>query len=204
MFHKKTISSHHANASFLSRREEREFFGTNTLEVVQRRARPGKSPPKAYSAAHSMANLLYPKNFPEYIASGTEKAESGHSVDTFSRKVNLSQNSQKMIEESYGGRPTAIYPNLETKLSSARELARKIFEQTGIAVVNTSPRNVGFTPDGNPVFFEISYIDLEKLRQHVKNMPKEKSSARLRKKQAFALFEVLKKAGGRNKRVLAH
>ncbi len=205
MIHKKTILSSHANVSFLAKGEERKLFGTNTPRVVQRRAKSFKSPPKAYSTAHSIANLLYPKNFLEYIASGIEKSESGHSIDTFSRRVKLSRNSQKMIEDSYEkNREPKIDQNLETKLESARDLARKIFDETGIAVVNTSYRNVGFTPARNPVFFEISYIDLQKLRKHVKSMPEEKSGERLRKKQALALLKALEKVGGRNKRVLAH
>jgi len=186
------IFGEHATVKSLGRRQRPRGFPRRVL-VVERNQ--GRNLTQAYSVAMTLASLLYPKNFPQQLASGLDRKT------TYSKRVVLGKRSQKGIEGFYKNINKGHYPFSNTDFRIHRELvsekaekeAQKIEQESGI-VINSAEMNVGLEKKrGNIVFFEVGYLEIPKLKEKIESLPERNEQQRLIKKQARSLFEYLEK-----------
>lgn len=199
------ISGEHAFVNSFGKdfsKEERIAF--KRRRIVKRVSK--RELPKAYSIALCIANLLYPKNFPKIIASGIDKKT------TYSKRIHLSDGSQKGINAFYKDREIARtvggrYKNPWRGIAFLRheknvaekitKIAGKIESESGIRV-NYLAVNVG-EKGKEIVFFEVFSIDSLRLKQKIGSLRES-----LKKKQLLELFEELEKHCARPTLVLTH
>lgn len=169
-------------------------LGFRNRWIVKRKAR--ERLPKSYSASMCLANLLYPNHFPRTVASGLDRKT------TFSEHVEVSERSKRAIKLVYrrvGNNPLAFlmrgFDNLRPGAPPFRRHEKQvrleaepirdaIRNESGIRA-NITPMNVGFR-GRLPFFFEISSINLFKLRDKIVSLPEGR-----KKKQALRLFELI-------------
>ena len=214
-----SIRGEHASVKTLTAVQQAKRFGKKTnskinltkqaiatkikLGTIVRRKhlKKGQYVPASYSAAMSLANLLFPKNFPQIIATGLKRRNQQHSSISYSKLVPLTQESQKGIESFYGEvlnkKPKSVKGTKYNEHS--KKISQKLFEtsmkieESGI-VLNNSPMNVGVRKSIGKelVFFEIGGIDLKKLHRYIRKLPQTTKAQKLTKDQAWVLFKFLK------------
>ncbi|MEI7961045.1 MAG: hypothetical protein WCI04_01800, partial [archaeon] len=169
------------------------------VKLIMRTTKLHSPNPKGYSLGHSLAHIFYPHNFPKIIASGTHgnSTQSKFRV-TYSKKINLTEESQKGIEGFYKKNlecndGVAHYEAHQKKLGdSAFCLADKIYQESGV-FPNPRAMNAGKSKKNKIVYFEINFVYLPRAISFVEKMPKNTPAQKLRKKQATVLLEELKK-----------
>ncbi|MDD5163185.1 MAG: hypothetical protein PHD95_03175 [Candidatus ainarchaeum sp.] len=175
------IMGDHARIRSLSKKEQRTLrFGTPRL--VERTSRCKPNP--AYSAAMTLAYLLFPNYFPRQIASGINKKT------TFSEAIPVNSTTQKGIRAFYSNRLAAWEnPHFLKHANSTNSVVPIIYKlvESGL-IVNENVMNIGITPTGRPVFFELKDINLPRLRETIMRLPTGK-----RRERARSLFASLKK-----------
>lgn len=156
-----------------------------------------KQLPEGYSAAMTLASLLYPRIFPRQLASGLDRKT------TFSKRIILDAPSQNAIEVSYAERKRMIaagrFDSVPTEFvahnfdveQEAAALRERIMAESGI-MISKHALNFGRDRNYRLVAFEVSSIDLERLKARVRGLPEGTGRQKLLKKQAFSLFEHLK------------
>ena len=172
--------------------------------------------PASYSSAMSLANLLFPNNFPRIIATGLKEQSNLHSSVVYSKLVPLKKESQRGINSFYTNRmqrrglnflETPYHKYSVANKTSIREVARKL-EESGL-VINDALMNVGISQNGAKksfVFFEVSGIDLFKIRKYINALPTSTASQKLLKAQAERLVSFIEsqEANGPDMRVNTH
>lgn len=177
------IKSHHAAVKEITAK------GHPLKGKIMRRPKHGSKDKTdfKYQLAQTLANLIFPKLFPEIVAVG----RSGKRV--YSNKVELTKASQHGIEDYYkkGERTSATLMH-ENKVHNSFELSKLAADlrNKGI-VVQKNPGNVGFRKKGGkPVFFEVWEMNINLLEETIN---KEKIS-KLKRKQALEVLDALKRA----------
>ncbi|MFH1257021.1 MAG: hypothetical protein V1494_07070 [Candidatus Diapherotrites archaeon] len=120
---------------------------------------------------------------------------------TYSKKVELKEESQKGIEDAYRflGSKEIFYKHSEEVKTEAEELSKKIFNKSGI-LANFNEINVGRRKEGRAlIFFEVEVVYVPRLGRKINSMPNG-----LKKKQALALFELIKKEAGSKELIQVH
>jgi len=190
------ILGDHARVRALRKREQQKLHFKNKKRVIERES---YDPPRTgYSLAMSLANVLYPRNFPKLIATSTKKPSEAHATKTYSELVQLDPKSQRGITNFYNAKKINV-PNLKAYArhrarvyKQSTTVSRKIFETTGIDA-NMLEMNVGRTKR-NTVFFELEQINIPKLVMHIRLLPENTLRQRLTKKQALGLITSLEKS----------
>lgn len=217
-----SIRGEHASVRTLSAIQQAKRFGKATTSKLQlakqviatkmkegtlvrrKHIKKGYYVPASYSAAMSLANLLFPKNFPQIVATGLKTKTQKHSNVTYTKFIPLTKESQKGIESFYDdvlNKKFRMFFNFEkTKYNKypkkvnpkIAEISKRIGE-SGI-VLNDYPMNVGVRRAiGNEfIFFEVGAVDLKKLHRYIRKLPQATEKQKLTKSQAWALFEFLK------------
>lgn len=179
--------------------------------IIMRIDRPRSPNPQGYSLAHTLANLFYPKIFPKMLATGIvghhRRRRTGYKT-TYTKKVNLTKESEEAIDKFYSGdrgwRKPDAYDKYEASIKKeAYEFANKLYRKSGIEA-NHIPVNVGRSTKGNLVYFEISRIQVPLALEFAQKMPEHTPMQKLRKKQALVLVEDLQKLADRNGWVKTH
>ena len=168
-----------------------------TGHVVQREHTSVKRRiPASYSSAMTLAHLLYPKNFPKIIATGTKLAKELHSQITYTQYSPLTRQSQLGINSFYYWRSGAgdAYHKHKTQNKKAIQAAYKEIKQSGI-FANKKAMNVGISKSDakTPVFFEVTGIYLPRLKVTIQNLPANNEEQRRTKRQAQLLLKFLEK-----------
>ena len=185
------ITGEHAAVRSLSQKEKHKLGFKGFPHLVKRTVREKSNP--AYSTAMSMAHLLFPSHFPRLVASGTDKRS------VFLEAVPLNRTSRKGINGFY--EDMAADKNFLKHRSKVKEeinvLARE-FSKAGI-LINRFETNVGRTPKGNLVFFEVGAINVRELKKYVEALPNGH-----KKKQAAELLGYLEKIAEGNQIIHVH
>ena len=87
-------------------------FRAGVVKRGERRVRENEY----YSSAMTIANLLFPKNFPKQIASAAPKSRT-----TFSERVKLTAKSQRVIENFYKTGGEKLFQDYSVKYNDAAE-----------------------------------------------------------------------------------
>jgi len=173
--------------------------------------------PASYSAALSLANLLFPNNFPKIIATDLKKSNSVHSNTTYSKQVILTKESQRGIDSFYEERAqgngfiahhnNSDFSNYYKKNHlEIQKISDKISAETGLEI-NDGAMNVGITKKGSKshfVFFELDGIDFGKLNNYIQKLPAQTIQQKIKKRQAELLFNLLDSQKPKNKILSVH
>ena len=163
-----------------------------------------------YSSSMALAKLLFPENFPKQMASGWPvDAKKGR--ESYSKRVELDEASNKLISSYYrfagkgdirfgrillhpikfGRTQKKLHIAIKELIAKTQE-ERKKFADAGI-VVSRHPANIGYDKiSGKPVFFEMCISNMNKLWEHILNLPVDTAEERLTKKQAVNLYFAIK------------
>ena len=194
------IAGEHASTHQLDGKWKKKIFKRKLkYPIIMRTARHTSPNPRLYSIGHSLAHLLYPKNFPKILASGLP----GHSPQgsfriTYSKKAKLTKESQSGIEGYYksqigsanGAKDYSLH--VAGIIRKAENLAFRIYQESGLSF-NSLTMNTGKSVKKNVIYFELDNIYLPRTISFVEKMPQETPAQKLRKKQAYALLEALGK-----------
>lgn len=158
--------------------------------IIERRLhhKPNKRFYCLYSAGHSLAHLLFPKNFVKQFASSRDRTR------FYSKLKELDNESQEAIREFYKRLYSkrsnyATFGAHSVKALFTTNAVRSFLEDAGIRV-NEHLVNIGFDKKGNPVFFEISAIRLDKLEDYIKSRFKRD---RVKRKLAEAYLKMIRR-----------
>jgi len=191
------INSEHAQVRSLGF-FERWRTGLRAKKGVVKRTTHGESIP-TYSPAMTIANLLYPTEFPRQIASKWEKGQKT-TTTTYSEKVHLDKKSQKGVEAYYARDNRdrfEFWDRILVRREKEHEIqmegiaskrAKQIFDESGLTVIHSTPNSGIQKGKTHIAFFEVKEIFLPKLKQKIASLPEG-----LQKKQALELLEELEK-----------
>jgi hypothetical protein len=173
--------------------------------IVRRQQHKGDAIlPVSYSSAMSLANLLFPKNFPRIIATGLKEEGNLHSSIVYSQLVPLTRESQRGIECHYSNsmQRRGLTPFQKHSASNKNSIleATKRIEESGL-FINPASMNVGIRENGAQksfVFFEVEGIDLFKIKKYINNLPVTTDSQKLLKAQAERLVGFIESQKSNN------
>lgn len=185
------ILGDHAEVRSLRKNEQKRLGFSPKPEIVVRRAH--RQVNLKYSAAMTIAHLLYPRHFPEHLGSGLSPET------TYSKRIYLTKKSQKGIDSldsrklSFGDRLLQAYrKHLKDIGNEAKKMSENILKESGINA-DAYSSNVGRRASGHLVFFEVENINLQVLEKKINSLPGGSPTQELKKKQAMELFNFLKK-----------
>ena len=179
--------------------------------IIERKQHNGKvSLPASYSAAMSLAHLLFPKNFPEPVATRLKQSGQAHSKTVYTKQVSITRESQEGINSFYRDIRHSYGMGLQGLTSILRfedtnyykyhkeykveiKAAEVKFDEMGLSV-NHKEMNVGIRKlNGKKefVFFEIDGINIEKLTDYVLKLPSQTPAQQLKKTQAMNLLKFI-------------
>ncbi|MFH1587191.1 MAG: hypothetical protein ABID38_05005 [Candidatus Diapherotrites archaeon] len=180
------IVGDHARTRELNAKEKRLFKGRPRMvaRVSKKKLMP------VYSAAMTVANLLYPKNFPEMIAS--KRGKSGMARTTYANRVFIGREDQANIETYYTTKNEKFKESMKELDPGAKKLCDKIFLESGIHL-NRKKMNVGRIANRDLVSFEVAFVKIPRLRDFIKRMP-----FGIKRKQATRLLKVIEEYANEN------
>jgi hypothetical protein len=169
--------------------------------VRRQQHKKNASLPASYSSAMSLANLLFPNNFPKVIATGLKEKGNLHSSVVYSQLVPLTRESQRGIESFYHNRKQTrgliFFKTPFEKYSVAnKDSFHKVAEKIGESglLINYNPMNVGIRENSAKksfVFFEVFGVDLFKIKKYINKLPVSTDSQKLLKAQAERLVSFI-------------
>lgn len=199
--------------------KQAKMFGKRIkpYNIVQRtHIAKNSSVPASYSVAMTLANLLFPNNFPKIIATGLKDTNAQHSNTIYTKLVPLKKESLRGIESFYEERSKgngfeAFHNDSDFSRyykkygSDIQKISDKISAKSGLQI-NDSTMNVGVRKGikKNFVFFELDGVDLRKLGAFIQKLPASTPQQSLKKKQAVALFDFLLKQKQKGKLLNVH
>ncbi|MDD5148102.1 MAG: hypothetical protein PHH08_01410 [Candidatus ainarchaeum sp.] len=187
-----SIEGDHAKVELLSRRRQKKLGFRPEPRLVKRVS--GKRLRFAYSLGMSLAHVLFPKNFPEIVASGRGRKT------TYSAAIELDAKSQAAINDWY-----AFHMRTANFVLHEKRLKRMGIDEKADAlnscgiIVNKKPMNVGVTQKGSLVFFEVVNVNVQLLEAKIRVLPES-----LKKKQAARLLSALKKIYNGQNEIFVH
>jgi len=166
---------------FATRRRVIERWSKNKLDVTE---------VALYSHAHTLAHLLFPRNFVKPIASAIDG--SAH----YSELRDIDEASRTGIIDFYKTSRWEKYLNHTDRIYSNDKVRDRsiTLRQAGI-FVNTKPMNIGFDKIGEPVFFEIACVSPRLLKKYIQ---KKVGNGTLKKKQTMELLGEIERLAQRS------